>query len=210
VNEIVQRALEAIQFVGDLFRSILSVLKTARIPPGQIAPAANQMIINYKAVAISMIFLFLARGLRGILVNDPSGSIIVVVIFVLMVVLLKYLSDFVTYLARLIGIGQLPSNNNPDSVRWSTLVVSMWTWSLFILVLDGFVVSYLGKNLSFFLGLSVFAVLVAALSFAIVCLKTRIIDKLGLGPPRQAAFHALTSIVVVATAIRVCALSSWT
>jgi hypothetical protein len=167
------------------------------------------MIINYKAVAVSMILLFLARRLRGILVNDPTGSVIVVVIFVLMVALLKYLSDGVTYLAGLAGMSQLQSNNNRDSVLWSTLVVSMWTWSLLILVLDGFVISYAGKNLSFFLGLSVFAVLVAALSFAIVCVKTRIVDKLSLGPPMQAAFHALTSIVVVAAAIRVCALSSW-
>jgi hypothetical protein len=211
VDDIIQFGLKTVQYIGDFFKSIWSVIRVARVPPDYVTPAAEQMKINYKAVAVSMILLFLARALQGHLVNDPSGSIVVVVTLVAGVVCLKFLSDAISRLARRLGLENRGHASNETSSQWATLIVSMWAWALFILVLLGLAHNYLGtKDLALYLRSTFIpALLVAFLSLLIVCIKTKFVDAGELGTVKQFLFYSIVSTLLVAVALQLSVFARW-
>jgi hypothetical protein len=201
VGGLLEKAQAAIDFVGSLLQAVWVVLKTACVPPNRIAPTADQMKINYKAVSASIILVFLARALQGQRVNEASGSLFVVAVFIGLVLAFKYGSDVLARLARYFGADATSTPYEEVSTKWFSLLIAIWTWALFVLVLTGLLETFLGMaDLNLFFGTSFFLPIFASV-IALLIVVARTKDKADLGGWRTVLFFTVFSIGFVAVAL---------
>jgi hypothetical protein len=211
VDDLIQKAKAFVEFVGSCFLAVRALMKTARVPPGCINVTAEQMTINYKSVAVSMILLFLARALEGVKVNDFLGSVLVVTLFVGLVLALKYGADVLALLTGQVTGAGARTDDSVAPQQWLSLLVAVWSWSLFVVLLHGLAASFLGTvDLNLFFGTSFFIpVAASAIALLIVAVKTKYFDGIDLGSPRTVAICSALTIGFVALAVWVTIFSRW-
>jgi hypothetical protein len=211
VDEIVKKAGKAAEFVRSCFQAVGTVLKSARVPPGRIRVTAEQATINYKAVAVSIILLFLARALEGIRVNDIGGSLFVVAIFVGLVLVLQYGSAGLARLARLANANKPAATLEDASKQWFSLLIAMWTWSLFLVVLHGLAHNYFRMvHWNLFFGTDFFIPAIGSIiALLIVAIKTKYMDKLNLEHGRVRFFYSIFSVGFITLALWVTIFKRW-
>ena len=201
MDELVNKAKAVLDFIGSLVEAIRAVLNVARVPPYRITLNADQMKINYKAVAASVVLLFLARALQGQRINEPSGSLLVVAIFVGLVIAFKYGADALAHIARKLGLDPTNDSETDASTKWFTLLIAIWTWALLVLVAIGLAEIFGLPDLNLFFGtnffLPVFASVVALL---IVVVESKHKDQADLGGRRTIAFFSVFCIAIVSIA----------
>ncbi len=201
MDELVNKAKAVLDFIGSLVQAIRAVLNIARVPPYRITLNADQMMINYKAVAASVVLLFLARALQGQRINEPSGSLLVVAIFVGLVIAFKYGADALAQIARKFGLDPTNDSETDASTKWFTLLIAIWTWALLVLVAVGLAEIFGLPDLNLFFGTNFFLPIFASIVALLICVvESKHKDKADLGGRRTIAFFSVFSVVFVSIA----------